>query len=242
MRASELLLTISRWLSSPDCEAILLAEDDLECLDSVAASCVSAAAILKRGAEEAAKLEPAEEPKLTPEALDHLNLVISAFDQSGDKDLQKTASVIDELLLSVCAKPQWVSQYKEAEEKKIDEMTKKYKGVNEQLHKENRVAESAAAIDKSPMFAEPRKIAPSLSTRCCPDHSGVLLSRVADHTWQCQLDKKQYNWQTGFTDMKGNKIPGGDPSQQFEFSNREQPHQLFDGREERLNGYVPDKR
>jgi len=54
----------------------------------------------------------------------------------------------------------------------------------------------------------------SLSARTCPEHHGVQLRRVGEHTWQCDLDKKNYNYQTGFTMANGVKIPGGDVANQ----------------------------
>lgn len=240
MRASELLLTVARWLESPDCEAILLAEDDVDCLDSVVKTCVMAAAILKQGAEEVKTIEPVEEPKLTPEALDHLNQVITAFDQSGNADLQKTASVIDELLLTIATPPKWASSYKEAQENRLDVLKNKYESAKKDLDVVNKVKESTQAIDKSPMFKEYRIMENPLSTRTCPDHAGGLLARVGENMWQCQMDKKVYNWNIGFTNEKGEKIPGGDVANQTPQFHPE-PHAIFDTRESRLMGYTPNR-
>lgn len=240
MRASELLLTVAKWLESPDCEAILLAEDDVDCLDSVVQTCVAAAAILKQGAAEVEAIEPTEEPKLTPEALDHLNQIITAFDQSGDEDLQKTASVIDELLLTVAAPPKWASSYKEAQENRLDVLKAKYEDTRKQLEVMNKVKESTIGIDKSPMMKQYRIMEAPLSTRSCPDHPGGLLARVGENMWQCQMDKKVYNWNTGFTNEKGEKVPGGDVANQTPMFHPE-PHAIFDTRESRLNGYTPNR-
>lgn len=238
MRVSELLMTVAKWLESPDCEAILLAEDDLDCLDSVVKTCITAAAILKKGAEEAEALEPQREPQLTPEALDHLNQIVTAFDSSGDADLQKTASVIDELLLTIASPPKWATSYKEAQENRLDVLKAKYEDAKKQLDEVNKVKESAKAIDKAPMFKEYRIMENPLSTRTCPDHAGGLLARVGENMWQCQLDKKVYNWNTGFTNERGEKVPGGDVANQTPIYHPE-PHAIFDTREGRLNGYTP---
>jgi hypothetical protein len=53
-----------------------------------------------------------------------------------------------------------------------------------------------------------------LSTRYCPDHPGAQFARIADCVYQCELDKKMYNFKEGFETMKGNKIPGGTVSEQ----------------------------
>jgi hypothetical protein len=241
MRVSDLLSTVARWLESPDCEILLLAEDDLNCLNSVAKTCITAADILKRGAIEAEALEPKEEPQLTPEALDHLNQIITAFDQSNDVDLQKTAFVIDELLLTIAAPPKWASTYKEAQENRLDVLKDKYEETKKQLDIMNKVKESATGIDKSPMTKQYRIMEAPLSTRTCPDHAGGLLARVGENMWQCQMDKKVYNWNTGFTNERGEKVPGGDVANQTPMSHPI-PHAIFDTREDRLTGYTPNKR
>ena len=113
MRISELLNAIASWLESSENEALLLSEDNDECLSVVANGCVMAANILKKTAEEADRLEPGEESKLTLESLDGLNDILTAFDRSGNKDLEKTANLIDELLLTFAAPPNWYKNHKE---------------------------------------------------------------------------------------------------------------------------------
>lgn len=51
-------------------------------------------------------------------------------------------------------------------------------------------------------------VAPSLSTRSCPDHHGAQMKRVAEGTFQCELDGRMYNWNEGFKDYSGNVYPG----------------------------------
>lgn len=48
-----------------------------------------------------------------------------------------------------------------------------------------------------------------LSTRYCPDHIGVQTSRISDRAVQCPLDGRVYNYETGYTDYDGKKVPGG---------------------------------
>lgn len=240
MRVSELLTAIAAWLESPENEALMLAEYDEASMTSVAKTCVAAAEILKRGAEEVEALEPPEEAKLTPDALDHLNQVITAFDQSDNVELQRTASVIDELLLTIASPPKWAASYKEAQENRLDVLKAKYEDTKKQLDIMNKVKESAMGIDKSPMSKQYRIMEAPLSTRTCPDHAGGLLARVGENMWQCQLDKKVYNWNTGFTNERGEKVPGGDVANQTPMFHP-QPHAIFDTREGRLNGYTPNK-
>lgn len=50
--------------------------------------------------------------------------------------------------------------------------------------------------------------APTMSTRNCPDHYGAQMQRVAEGTFQCELDGRMYNWNQGFKDYNGNVYPG----------------------------------
>ena len=51
-------------------------------------------------------------------------------------------------------------------------------------------------------------IAPTLSTRGCPDHNGAQMQRIAEGSFQCELDGKVYNWNEGFKDYSGNTYSG----------------------------------
>lgn len=233
MKISELLTSIASWLESPENEALLLSEYNEECLDIVATACVQAASLLKKAAEETDKIEP--EQSLTSDDLDHLGDIITAFDNSLDEDLQKTASVMDQLLLTLAVPPNWVSKYKEAQENRLDVLKQKYEENREALHKEIGVKESEKAIDKSPMYKDYKIMEHALSTRTCPDHAGAQMGRVGENMWQCSLDKKTYNYSTGYTTEKGERVPGGDVAQQTPSSHQE-PHSMFDTREQRLTG------
>ena len=99
MRISEMLKAIASWLESPNNEAILLSEYNDDCLKVVSESCILASSALKKAAQEVDLIEPKEDSNLTPEAIDELAEIAYAFDASGDENLRKQASVIDELLL-----------------------------------------------------------------------------------------------------------------------------------------------
>ena len=75
---------------------------------------------------------------------------------------------------------------------------------------------------------EYRPLEASLMTRFCPDHPGVMMNRVEDRVFQCSLDQKTYDFENGYTTLKGNKVPGSsvnnnhfDNNQQVSFSTRE---------------------
>jgi hypothetical protein len=232
MRIAEMLYAIASWLESPNNEAILLAEYDDECLKVVAESCVQAAALLKITAETVEDIEPVEESKITPESLDQLSQIATAFDSSNDPELKKQASVIDELLLTIASPPNVLLSIKEAEDKKIEELRKKYQNPKKELDKINKVSDTKSAIEKSEMLKDV-STDHSLSTRYCPDHPGTPISRVGDNIWQCCLDKKVYNFESGYTLNDGVKVPGGDVALQ---TNLDIPYfTIFDTRQDRLN-------
>lgn len=235
MRIAEMLYAIASWLESPNNEALLLAEYDDDCLKVVAESCVSAAQTLKIAAEHVDGIEPQEESNITPESLEELANLATALDSSDDPALKKQASVIDELLLTIANNPDALSNKKAADEKKIDEIKKKYENPRKDLEETNKIADSKKAIEKSQMTKDYNILEAPLSTRYCPDHAGAQIARIGEHIWQCELDKKTYNFDTGFELNNGNKVPGGDVSQQTQNLNVEQ-QAIFDTREGRLGG------
>ncbi len=184
--------------------------------------------------------ETVESPgELTPEILDEISAIASEFEASGDELLMKQASVLDEILLTLAAPKNAIYKYKMAEDAEVDrlrekvrsEATKKnFDDVQAELDEQNKVAETTKAIrDQVKDF---RPLEAPLSTRSCPEHAGAQMSRIGDSTYQCSLDHKIYNYETGFTTMKGNKVPGGSvPNQTLYYGNREEGHQMFTTRE-----------
>lgn len=235
MRTADLLHAMAAWLESPNNEAMLLAEEDEGCLKVVAESCVLAAELLKKAADEVDVLEPPSESLITPEAIEETAALAQAFDASGDPQLKKMASVLDELLLTVAAPPNALAQKQAAENDRIEELRKKYQGNREKLNEYNKIADTEKAIDKSNFTKEYKILEAPLSSRYCPDHPGAQISRVGEHVWQCELDKKTYNFETGFELNNGDKVPGGDVAEQTQGLNIPF-HSIFDTREGRL-GY-----
>lgn len=233
MRISEMLTAIASWLESPDNEALLLAEYHEESAKVVAESCVLAAALLKNAAEQVLDMEPAEESKITPDAVEGIAALAAAFDASGDPALKKQASVLDELLLSIAAPPNAYAERKDLQDQRLLSLKSKYEDPTKELRDVNKIADSEKAIEKSDMTKHYRIMEAPLSTRYCPDHPGVQISRIGEQMWQCELDKKAYNFETGFELNNGAKVPGGDINQQTQTT--EIPyHAIFDTREGRL--------
>ena len=235
MRIAEMLQAIATWLESPNNEALLLAESDENCSRVVVESCVLAAALLKKAAEEVDGMEAPEASNITPESLDDIASLAAAFDASGDPQLKKQASVLDELLMSIAAPPNAYAERKDLQDNRLLELKKKYNEPSEELHKVNYIKKSEDAIDKSNMTKKYKIMEAPLSTRYCPDHPGVQIARVGEHMWQCEMDKKSYNFETGFELNNGSNVPGGDVAQQTQTT--EIPfHAIFDTREGRLGG------
>jgi hypothetical protein len=233
MRTAELLNAMAAWLASPNNEAMLLAEADEKCMQVVAESCILAAELLKKAADEVDVLEPPSDSLITPESIEETAALAAAFDASGDPQLKKMASVLDELLLTIAAPPP--GERKSGTNDRAEELRKKYQQPREMLHDYNKIGKSEKAIEKSNFTKEYKILEAPLSSRYCPDHAGAQISRVGEHMWQCELDKKVYNFETGFELANGSKVPGGDVAQQTQ--GLEIPfHAIFDTREGRL-GY-----
>src|SRR5688572_17822799 len=63
---------------------------------------------------------------LTPENLEEIAVLATEFDASGDPLLQKQASVLDQILLTIGSPRNGVTAFKQAEEKEIERLREKY--------------------------------------------------------------------------------------------------------------------
>ena len=76
----------------------------------------------------------------------------------------------------------------------------------------------------------------SLSTRYCPEHTGVQWMRIGPSTVQCPYDGAVFNFETGYTTFDGKQVPGGSVAGQTpDSSGYGIPHRVFDSRENVLN-------
>lgn len=236
MRIGEMLISIAQWLESPDNEAILLSEYDDECLKVVSESCVAAATLLKTAAQKVESIEPPEESKLNAKSLEELASIATAFDYSGDPNLKKQASVIDELLLTIAAPSDFLKNKQAAEDQRIKDLQRQYQNPTKELESLNEIEKSTKAIQDSEMTKNYRIMEHSLSTRYDPDYPGTLVQRVGDNMWQSEMTKKIYDYNNGFTLLNGSKVPGGSVSEQTQVDQKEF-YTIFDTREGRLQGY-----
>jgi hypothetical protein len=88
---------------------------------------------------------------------------------------------------------------------------------------------------EEPIIQQPYK--GSLSTRYCPDHVGTPTVRIAEYIYQCPLDGKVYDYMSGYTNYKGEKVLGGSVAEQTpstsDFGGI--PMRIYDGRQNILN-------
>lgn len=234
MKTAEILISIANWLESPDNEALLLSEDNQHSMQIVAESCILAAQLLKSAAEEVALIEGPEESVLTPESIEETAALATAFDHSGDPQLKRMASVLDELLLTIAAPPHAKDEKQAYHDNRIETLQKKYQEPRKVLRSLNQTEKAETDIKDSGFTKEYRENYQGLSTRTCPDHPGAQLARIGEHLVQCDLDKKIYDYENGYTLQNGEKIPGGSVDLQTKIMYQDNLHAEFDTRDQRL--------
>ena len=75
-----------------------------------------------------------------------------------------------------------------------------------------------------------------LSTRYCPDHVGVQTARISQQAVQCPLDGRVYNYEAGYTDYDGQKVPGGSVAGQTpSVMPYGVPNRIYDSRQSVIN-------
>ncbi len=173
--------------------------------------------------------DPEQRIYASMEALAELS---SALDESGDEDLQKQASVLDELLLTIAADPAEFARKRAAKDARMEELNKKYHAPTEELKELNKVSDSLKAIKDSKMTEHADIQSTLLSARSCPNHSGAQLQRV-NGGWQCELGGEFFDYTAGYTLENGKKVPGSSVEQQTNTDGVE-TRSIFDTRNERL--------
>lgn len=232
MRTSELLIALASWLENSDNEMMLLADHDDNCLEIVANTCANVSSMLRKAASETDKIEP-EESHITPENLTNLANIATAFDASGDAELKKQASLIDELLLTIAASKDYLKNKKAEEDGRTSDLKKKYEDTKKKLDKSHKIEELDKKLDKSQYLEEPEINDFGLKSRYCPDHPGVQVMRISETAVQCPLDKKVYDYEAGFKLKDGRTVPGTNIQNQTKLDHFQQAS-LFSSREERL--------
>lgn len=173
--------------------------------------------------------------------LENIVNLAAAFDESGDPELGKKASVLDEILLTIGAPKGENYTFKAAEEAELTKLREKYRADSSKFYgvgkeRTDKIAdESNKVIQEKVKQYKPNEHA--LSSRYCPDHASVSVIRIADHTVQCPLDKKIYNYDSGYKLEDGSVIPGSSVSQQNQNMADDVEQSLnFSSRSDLLNG------
>jgi hypothetical protein len=231
---NEKMLALAAWLE--DAENDILKDCDDAALEVVATALVNAAESIRDGAE---VFNVEKISLITEKSLEEMAAIAEAFDASGDELLMKQASVLDEILMTISSSGDAIFNYKKAESDRIDELKKKYEDVKKKLDEMGKIKEAGKEIEKSNVYKEYRTLEAPLKNRYCPDHAGAQISRVSENDWQCAMDGKIYNYETGFTLLNGDKVPGGDVSGQSHLQQHMTDHQVFDEdtRENRMKNH-----
>ena len=196
---------------------------------------------LEKAAEDIAD----KEPVVVPETLEAIAFMADALDDTDDDVLRKRASLLDELLLTIATPKNAVAQARQQSEDELNKLRDKYRAqTREDVYggrdkERNGPMKEAIREAVKEQVKEFRPLEAPLQTRYCPDHPGVGVIRIADRVYQCALDKKIYNWESGFTTMKGNKIPGGGVEYQVQdMESRNPGHNLFDTRQTMMSRFA----
>jgi len=198
----------------------IAAEVDGSILQTVASALVNAYTTLDKAANTLEELAEKSASNLDEEDIDFIAALAAEFDSDDDPVLKKQASVLDQVLLNFAQKGE-LEKAKKASEEEVERLRKKYRQqASEQAYKvpsethEKDIKASESAKEIKDQIKEYRPLEASLSTRYCPDHPGGQFARIADGIYQCEIDKKIYNFKEGYTTVNGNKVPGSDVSEQ----------------------------
>ena len=225
MKTVDKLLALAALLEN-NSDILDSAKDDE--IDLVATALVVASDSLKFAAD--SLFENSEAPEITDEKLETIAALAQALDDSDDEFLQKQASVLDEILLTIAHPKHVLAEFKAKEYDRLEELKKKYKNQPEREDNEKYAVEAKKELEKNEYYKEYKPLEAALSTRTCPDHPGAQIARVGEHVWQCAMDNKVYDYETGFTTLSGNKVPGGG----VEYQTKEylKPESIFTTRED----------
>jgi hypothetical protein len=152
---------------------------------------------------------------VTEHDLEALAALAEEFSKSEDEFLKRQASVLDQVLMTF-AIPESKQEHKKAYEDKLLEIKNRLQNKSN-VKEAFKADEVAKVVDDN--IKEYKPLETALKTRTCPDHPGAQMQRLSDDVYQCSLDKKTYDFKSGFTTMKGNKVPGGDVTLQTQFDN-----------------------
>lgn len=154
--------------------------------------------------------------EVTEKDLEAVAALAEEFSKSNDTLLRRQASVLDQVLLTFAVQ-EAKDEQKKAYDAKIAQIKENLgKDKKETVKQSFKADEVAKVVDEN--IKEYRPLETPLKTRSCTDHPGHQLIRISDDVYQCSLDKKTYDFKSGYTTLKGNKVPGGDVALQSHMS------------------------
>jgi cell fate (sporulation/competence/biofilm development) regulator YmcA (YheA/YmcA/DUF963 family) len=164
------------------------------------------------------------------------------FDSSDDPRLQKAADLLDNILQLKTSIFRSASSEDEINKLRSEYSDKtrehNYGSIASEQYDKNNAAEQTAKAFKD-QVKQYRVLEAPLSTRYDPDHPGVGLIRISDNVYQSSLTGKVYDYYSGYTTNKGNKIPGSSVDRQIpDWSNDTPSGFMFDTREGRLSRFA----
>ncbi len=187
--------------------------------------------------------------EITPQQLDEIAALASAFDESGDPLLKKQASVLDELLLSIASPKNALAVARKTTEDEINRLrVERRKARGEEAYDEPRkvlsnvenAKEQAKAVEQQVKRYIPME-AP-LQTRYPPDRPGGQMTRITDHVYQDIVTGIIYDYKAGYKTQKGNEVPGGSvEAQTHELGDiRDRGTSMFETRDSLMGRYASD--
>lgn len=212
-----------------------------------AATAVAAASTLLEGVAD--DMDANADFSITPEQLDELAILATAFDESNDPLLKKQASVIDELLLSIAAPKNAALTSRKVTEDEVNRLREErrratgedaYTKPGKELGEMWNAKAQAKAVEQQVKRFVPME-AP-LQTRYPPDRPGGQMTRITDHVYQDVLTGIIYDYKAGYKTQKGNEIPGSSVENQTRQLNdsRDQGASLFETRDSLMGRYASD--
>ena len=203
-----------------DHPAILAAENtDEKVINEVVAALVTAEKVLKNAVNKI-EMVAIKTANIEEEDIESIAAIAACYEESGDEELKKQASVLDQLLLNFGQQGE-LHRAKKAQEEEITRLREKYKDlghensyekVSKEQLEERKAEEATKAIQDQVKVRRPLE-AP-LKTRYSPDYPGTPMARIGDGVFQCAMTKKIYNFNEGYTTLSGEKVPGGSVADQ----------------------------
>jgi len=227
LQAYDMLKSVATWLENPDNEVFGLLEHNEDSLSVVAEASILAAAILKKAALDVQLISGIEDSNKyaanMEDVLDSLRVLADDLDSSGDPELCKKASVLDEILLTMADSIDDQEKTKLAMSKKIEEI----KARAEEYSSKKKIANNEEVkTHETNEKKEYRPLEAPLSTRSFPGAPGVLMARKGDGDKWYNIDTgEEIDFSEGYQ-LDGKKVPGTSVGNQTSFDDIEIPNQF----------------